>query len=282
MWNKQGLIYDGCHCQLPVVQKYNTNLRIYVSDRNEHNKSFIRYLTVDAADPKVVKGVSGPVLTGTPGTFDQDGVMTSCYVRRQGFSLMYYTGWLIGGEYPYQHTIGVASTTNGHQFTKSVLPVFPSTEDDYFLCSSPWVIVDDGTWRMWYICGRGCGGWTPDGPQYTIRYAESNDGQSWASKDVSFPRLDREVFARPFVVKTAAGYQMWYSRLTLEANKRYLIGYAESADGLSWVRKDDEAGITTSESGWDSQTVAFPFIHNDRLFYAGNNFGGAGIGYATR
>ncbi len=276
------MIYNGCHCQLPIVQKYNDSLRIYISDRNDCNKSFIRYLTVDAVDPKIVKDISGPIIVGTAGNFDQDGVMTSCCVSHHDFSLMYYTGWRVGGKYPYQHTIGVALTSDGHNFIKHPFPVFQSTNDDYYLCSSPWVMIDAGLWRMWYICGRGCGGWTSNGPQYTIHYAESVDGQVWTNKDIHFPRLEYEVFARPFVVKTKTGYQMWYSRLILEENKRYLIGYAESTDGLSWVRKDNESGITVSESGWDSQMVAFPFIYNDWLFYAGNNFGGAGIGYAIR
>ena len=45
------------------------------------------------------------------------------------------------------------------------------------------------------------------------------------------------------------------------------------------------AGITTSETGWDSTMICYPFVVtvDDRtlLFYNGNGFGQTGIGYAV-
>jgi hypothetical protein len=62
----------------------------------------------------------------------------------------------------------------------------------------------------------------------------------------------------------------------------YRIGYAESADGLTWARQ--EAGITVSPAGWDSQAQAYPAVvrHADRwfMFYNGNAFGRDGVGLA--
>lgn len=45
--------------------------------------------------------------------------------------------------------------------------------------------------------------------------------------------------------------------------------------------KDNEVGITISESGWDSEMVAFPYIVDNYMFYSGNGFGREGFGYAT-
>jgi hypothetical protein len=75
---------------------------------------------------------------------------------------------------------------------------------------------------------------------------------------------------------------MFYSIRT--RSKGYRIGYAESADGLKWERKDREVGIDVSESGWDSEMIAYSSVqkYKDKvyMFYNGNNLGETGFGYA--
>ena len=46
------------------------------------------------------------------------------------------------------------------------------------ISASPWVLVDKGVWRMWYVSSVG---WdlTPLGPRHHIKYAESRDGIAW-------------------------------------------------------------------------------------------------------
>ena len=65
----------------------------------------------------------------------------------------------------------------------------------------------------------------------------------------------------------------------------YRLGYAESKDGLEWIRKDQQVGISRSESGWDSEMMEYchRYAHGNRtyLFYNGNQFGRSGFGYAT-
>jgi hypothetical protein len=78
-------------------------------------------------------------------------------------------------------------------------------------------------------------------------------------------------------------YRMWYSiRSRVEP---YRIGYAESADGIVWQRRDAEAGIARSETGWDSEMVCYPCVVDagDRryLFYNGNRHGSTGFGCAV-
>ena len=58
-------------------------------------------------------------------------------------------------------------------------------------------------------------------------------------------------FGRPFIIKENNLFKMWYSIRTI--SKGYRLGYAESVDGLSWDRKDDQVGIDVSSSGWDSK-----------------------------
>ena len=89
--------------------------------------------------------------------------------------------------------------------------------------------------------------------------------------------------SRPWVLHDADRYRMWYS--IRSRSSPYRIGYAESADGLSWERKDDQAGIGRSESGWDSEMVHSCWIqptrHGTYLFYNGNNYGETGFGVAA-
>ena len=73
---------------------------------------------------------------------------------------------------------------------------------------------------------------------------------------------------------------MWYC----SRGAAYRIGYAESADGVKWERLDAQAGITVSESGWDSEMTAYPWVFSHKstnyMLYNGNGYGRTGIGLA--
>ena len=83
------------------------------------------------------------------------------------------------------------------------------------------------------------------------------------------------------MVKDADVYRMWYSY----RGAAYRIGYAESPDGLRWERRDAEAGIGLSASGWDSEMVAYPVVFDHAgeryMLYNGNGYGRTGIGLAV-
>jgi predicted GH43/DUF377 family glycosyl hydrolase len=74
---------------------------------------------------------------------------------------------------------------------------------------------------------------------------------------------------------------MWYSY----RGRSYRIGYAESDNGIEWVRKDEEVGIDVSESGWDSEMIEYPYIFDHEgqryMLYNGNGYGRTGIGLAV-
>jgi hypothetical protein len=64
----------------------------------------------------------------------------------------------------------------------------------------------------------------------------------------------------------------------------YRLGYASSIDLVSWLRDDKQIDFCVSETGWDSEMIAYPqiFVMDSKiyLFYCGNNFGQNGFGYA--
>ena len=67
-------------------------------------------------------------------------------------------------------------------------------------------------------------------------------------------------------------------------DKEYISGIAYSTDGIHWERKDSEAGLYKSQSGWDSEMACYPVElktkYGTYLFYDGNGMGASGFGYA--
>ena len=138
---------------------------------------------------------------------------------------------------------------------------------------------------MWYASGSG---WdvTATGPlhRYNIRYAESDDGISWRREGViaiDYADASEYALTRPCVVRTGGGYRMWYSR----RGEAYRIGYAESDDGITWARRDADAGIDVAPDGFDSHMIEYPFVFEHAgswyLLYNGNGYGATGIGWAA-
>jgi len=279
-WIKKKLIYNKSHSQLPIIKKENDWYKCYITSRNIQNESFIKKIYFKI-DPIIIKENEKDILKGD-NEYDINGVMSSCIVNYDNKEYLYYTGWKKLESPYYKHTICLAI-----DYCKHPQPIIISKAEDFNICSSPFVMIENNIWRMWFISGKNCDGWVKNYdntfcPTYGINYAESNDGFFWFRKKIYFPREYREIFSRPFVFKENGIYKMFYSKLMIKIPKNYTIGYAESNDGLTWKRLDSEVGIHPSKKGWDSQSIAFPWIDDKYLFYSGNNFGKSGFGYAER
>jgi hypothetical protein len=160
----------------------------------------------------------------------------------------------------------------------------------------PGTFDDSGiTWKTWY---RSCIDWVLlDGrmePKYHLKYAESDDGTVWRRNGIVAVELKSEHeggLAKPSVLCDRDGYRMWYcfrnqSGYRIDRAASYRIGYAESLDGVRWVRSDSLAGIDVSDDGWDSEMVAYPHVvaadRRDVMFYNGKGFGRTGFGFASQ
>ncbi|MGQ0810512.1 MAG: hypothetical protein ACT4OO_04725 [Nitrospiraceae bacterium] len=307
-WEKQGLIFtaDGrypwmiSHAQVPLVDEAAPDiLRIYFGTRDQMNRTVTTYIEVQAENPsRVVYVHNRPVLDlGELGCFDDSGVMPSWILDHNGIKYFYYIGWNVGTTVPYRNSIGVAiSTDGGRSFTRLHKgPILDRTNTEPHFCATPCVLVEGELWRMWYLS---CVRWEFYGgraePYYHIKYAESNDGLSWKKRGlvaIDFKSPEEGGIVRPCVIRENGIYKMWYSYrygrdFRIIKRHSYRIGYAESYDGLSWKRKDESVGIDVSESGWDSEMIAYPYVYcKDSdckyLFYNGNGFGKSGLGYAV-
>ena len=88
----------------------------------------------------------------------------------------------------------------------------------------------------------------------------------------------------PRIIKDNDLYKMWYSYRASRYSDNYRIGYAESVNGIDWIRLDDDIQINRSENIWDNEMQCYPFIFNykgDRfMLYNGNGYGKTGFGLA--
>lgn len=293
-WRKHGLLvpapppvdWAASHAMVPIVDRRDSGFLLYFTARDERGRSHVgrAVLNLETGD---VGAYEGPLLgPGALGAFDDNGAMASCLVRDGTRELLYYIGWSLGVTVPFYTFVGCAvSEDGGRTFARvSAAPILPRSATDPYLTTAPWVLVEGGTWRMWYAAGTG---WDEVGARplhrYHIRHAESEDGLEWRRDGrVCIDYRDEREYAltRPCVVRDGTTYRMWYSR----RGESYRIGYAESDDGLTWRRLDDRVGIDVSDDGWDSEMLEYPFVLDvgDRrvLLYNGNGYGATGIGWA--
>jgi len=300
-WQKRGLLIPAptpqawarSHAALPVAEVLEDGqIDVYFSPRDEAGRAHIGRARVRTTGADGALGLpthlSDPVLSPGPlGAFDDGGVTMSCLVHTDRGTYLYYTGWTLGVSVPFYLYIGLAIRPPGaNDFERvSPAPVLERNAVDPYLTASPWVLRENGTWRMWYVS---CVGWRRVGGdaqhRYHIRYAESEDGIAWRRDGrVSIDFADDSEYAmgRPCVVRDDDRYRMWFAA----RGAGYRLGYAESGDGLDWTRDDALAGVEPSCEGWDARMVAYPAIldHGDHryLLYNGNGYGRTGIGYAV-
>jgi hypothetical protein len=295
-WKKQGLVIESpppvswatSHAMVPFVESTEGGPRLYFSGRDGRGRSVTGYADGDPREPGSLRFASSPILEPGPlGTFDDSGAMGSSLVEHDGRRYLYYIGWTRGVSIPFYTFVGCAvSEDGGATFERlSAGPLLERSDTDPYLTTSPWVLIDNGIWRMWYASGTG---WqvAEEGPQhrYHIRYAESADGTTWRRTGrvcIDYRDEDEYAIARPCVVKMGDAYRMWYSY----RGDAYRIGYAESADGLDWERKDAKAGIDVSADGWDAKMIEYPCVFEYGgdwlMLYNGNGYGATGIGLAV-
>ena len=265
-------------------------IRLYIGCLDKNGISRIGYVDVDGQDPLRVLNVSEyPVLDlGRPGTFDDNGVFPASVTRIGDQIFLYYTGFELGEKVRYFMFGGLAvSLDNGQTFRRvSETPVTDRTDEGLYFRGGPCALFENRVFRMWYSSGSE---WVEVGgklrPTYDIRYFESADGINCPKQGSLCLQYDRDKqhgLGRPQILKCGDIYRLFYTIRTKDMH--YLMGYAESYDGLDWEKKDDQVGIIHSSQGWDSQMVYFPSVieMNNRyfLFYNGNNFGEAGFGFA--
>lgn len=311
-WKKLGRIFNPIDyavsswmqgfAQAPSLLVQKNSVRVFFSTRPPQDKnglytSRLAYVDLDRSDlHRVIAIAESPVLSlGQRGAFDEFGTYPMSVAYDGSYIVGYYGGWTRCESVPFNVAVGVAKSYDGGMSFERLGPgpVLGYTYDEPFIISGPKIRRFDDKWILWYIAGKK---WIlhlgrPE-PVYRIRMATSSDGVSWSriGRDIIPPRIESdEAQASPDVIFQNGVYHMFFCyRFSTDyrSGKRgYRIGYARSVDMINWERNDQLAGLDISESGWDSEMVAYPHIFelDKRIYmlYLGNQVGRYGFGLAV-
>jgi len=194
---------------------------------------------------------------GGLGAWDGFSVFSPSVIYNNSPYMMWYSGesiYVVDG-------IGFANSTDGISWTRysqnPVLNVGVVGTWDHGRVNDPWVIHENGIYKMWYT-GVLYMAFTKLIVAEQIGYATSPDGLNW-TKYPGNPVLpygpvgslnDKWVF-RPVVIRTGSSYIMYYSSLSQTGT--YGVGMATSDDGISWKKLDP---VTVPSSGWDAYAAS--------------------------
>jgi hypothetical protein len=300
-WKKLGLLYkpekkfwwDQIYAMMPtpVYLQDQKLIRVYfgITDQNR----FGRTSYIDLHEDNILNIKYDPqnfiLDIGKDGTFDDSGIIPSSIVNISNQQFLYYVGFQRTQKVPYMLFAGLAIAQDYTLFKRySQAPVIDRNRENIFSNAAPFVMYDEDEqlFKMWFWLGKE---WViVNEKQYIkaeIHYSTSADGKTWSLNEVPCivpdPKTEFSV-GRPWIIKASGTYKMYYSIRYID--KLYRLGYAESNDGKSWIRKDKEIGIDVSEKGWDSEMICYPAVITVKdktyLFYNGNNNGETGFGVA--
>lgn len=303
-WENKGLIFNAegqfgwinSHAQIPAAVSMGDKIKILFSTRPRAGLSLIASMDVAMDNPAdIIKLYDKPILEpGDDGFFDEHGVMPQCFIKKQDEIYLYYTGWSRRDSVPYSNWTGLASSSdNCKTFEKQFKgPVLDRTLSEPYSATGSCIVEKEGVYYFFYASGVD---WVNVNghyeEQYLIKLATSQDGIYWERKnELIVPTLSpKEAMTRPTIKKIGNRYHMWFCyRGTQDFRgglNSYKIGYAWSDNLTHWVRDDEQSGFIPSGDAWDSEMQGYPFVvdagEQSYLFYSGNGFGAAGMGYAV-
>ena len=299
-WNKLGLVSAmhpwaaSGHLTAPTPYLLSNDvIRVFITSKGVDGRGQLGYVDLDASHPTNILAFSNsPLLSfGSKGCFDDNGVMgVSVVCPKPDKMYMYYAGFELCNHVPYRIFTGLAISNDGGNsfFRYSESPILDRSDNELFFRCGPFVLIDEGIFKLWYVAGSE---WIilndKSLPVYDLRYQESIDGIHWADTgqlSMGITGEDEHGFGRPWVVKRGPkDYQLFYS-IRRRSIAAYRLGYAESTDGINWVRKDGEIGLDVSPNKFDSNAIMYSAVISVRdktyCFYNGNNFGEEGFGVA--
>jgi hypothetical protein len=157
----------------------------------------------------------GPVMSRSP--YDPICVSAPFVLKEGDVWRMWYisfTGWdEVNGRLEPTYVIKTAYSFDGIKWKSVNKPCMKSKFDESL--GRPWVIFDEGIYKMWFSV-RGIKGYRgKDGEHYTIGYAESNNGENFRREDaeitVSDEGWDSEMIEYASVTKYKDTYYMLYN-----------------------------------------------------------------------
>lgn len=296
-WRKLGRVFTP-NSNHPMLETHAANplavhlsgdvFRVFYSGRDADKRSSVGAVDINVVTREIVSAPSEPVLAfGSENSFYSHGISVGCLHEVGSSRYLLYMGWHIP---PGQHWRGQIGSmkidANARLVSASENPLVGLSAEDPVSLSYPWVLrQDDGTFLMFYGSTMS---WDAGNGEmlHVIKRARSNDGYAWRPDGLAVPFEIgfAQAFSRPTVVgNVREGFHMWFSYRG-KPGLPYRIGYAWSADSLTWSLRAGCAGIDVSEAGWDSEMIEYPFVFDHEgaryMLYNGNDYGRTGFGLA--
>ena len=303
IWKKLGFIFcaekqnESMYFggRAPIARYLSGDLfEIYFASYDKNMCGSIFRLIININNPKdILELNTTPIITkGRIGYYDDNGIIPSSIIDIDDKIYLYTIGFSLKNKIIFDASSGLAISDNGGEsFEKINGPILDRGIDDPCFAASPNVLFDKDRYKMWFVS---CDKWETleDGSHkhyYNIKYKESEDGIVWDVRSkicIDYENQFEYAISRPSVIVDGENdYKMWYSFRAQENIETYRIGYAESEDGISWVRKDHlMAHFDVSEVGFDSDMLCYPHVFDHMcvryMLYNGNGYGRTGFGIA--
>jgi predicted GH43/DUF377 family glycosyl hydrolase len=295
-------VLDNDSVDDPALAKVGSTYYMWFSGTSEDGRHPAIFLATSSDGITWARANGGnPVLQGTTGAFDQDGVYGADVAYDPTDPIAPFRMWYSGRADVFGG-IGYATSGDGLSWVKyasssSPLPVVtqgPPGSADSFAAADPSVLKDGSTWKMWYT--------GDDSNKKRIAYATSSDGIVWAKGGKVIAPEDPGVSANiqfgafaPTVWRTASGYSMLLTGRKLVGGGVFQtkIMSTTSTDGISWSGPSPALNPSGSNSNFDFSNLNSPELLQDpgsakpfKLYYSGNTIDANGnfhtrIGLAT-
>jgi len=292
---------DGDDVDDPTVVKVGTTYDMWYTGYAEDGSAPAIFLATSTDGINWVRVNSGnPVLQGTAGAFDANGVFGADVVYDPTDSLAPYKMWYSGRQGVFGG-IGYATSLDGLSWTQyggstplAVVGHGLAGSADSFSAADPSVLKDGSTWKMWYT--------GDDSSKKRIAYATSEDAMTWAKGGKVIAPEDPGVSANiqfgafaPTVWKTSTGFSMLLTGRKIVGGGVFqtkVMG-TTSTDGLVWSGPSPALNPSGTNTNFDFSNLNSPDILYDpgtaspyKLYYSGNTIDANGnfhtrIGLAT-
>ncbi len=296
-------VLDSDNVDDPALAKVGSTYIMWYSGTSEDGGKPALFVATSSDGVTWARANAGaPVVQGTPGAFDGDGVYGPDVVYDPADPVTPYRMWYSGRSGVFG-AIGYATSLDGVTWVKYPsfgplpLPVLthgPAGSADSFSAADPTVLKDGSTWKMWYT--------GDDSSKKRVAYATSADGITWAKGGKVIAPEDPGVSANiafgafaPTVWKTGTGFSMLLTGRKLVGGGVFQtkIMNTSSTDGIAWSGPSPAVNPSGSNTNFDYSNLNSPELLQDsgaatpyKLYYSGNTIDANGnfhtrIGLAT-
>jgi predicted GH43/DUF377 family glycosyl hydrolase len=200
------------------------------------------------------RDVDGPVVSlGEAGQFDDKHIFAPAVVKEADRYWLWYSGSQ-GTPGNRVFRLGLATSSDGRRFERNAEnPVLGFADAAHSVLTPALlrsgdgqVVREEGKLRMFFSSARlGKSG------LHTLHQSRSSDGIHW---DEPSPALLENVYC-PSVLKTEAGYEMWFSDVS---RRPWILRHAASADGDRWTVTPEPAVVLSQP--WEAEVLTYPTV----------------------